>query len=320
MGTHIFDPFGAEASNGSPGVPGEVAVSQDSSDVVNATVRRWQLTETLRQLREHAGLTIEQAVQRLRTGPGTWSRSKLGRIETRVQGVRVREVELLLDLYNVADTSLRDWLLDLAATAQERGYWLAIRKDLPGDFHDFLSVEAALVALRQFETMVIPGLLQTADFTRALINGASPGLAADVVQRRVMARLARQQILTRANPLHFHVIIDEAILERPVGGTSAIMRNQLRRLIDDSTADHITIQVLSKAAGASPAMDGPFSVLTLPEPIPDFGYAEGAGGAVYIEDRSDVRACIVKWGILTERALSPADSLDLIKKAAKAYE
>ncbi len=294
-------------------------MSQDSGDVVSATVRRWQLTETLRQLRERAGLTIEQAVERLRTGPGAWSRSKLGRIETRVQGVRVREVEQLLDLYDVTDGSHRGWLLDLAATAQERGYWLAIRRDLPEDFHDFLSVEAALVALRQFETMLIPGLLQTADFARALINGAIPGLAADVVERRVMARLARQQILTRANPLHLHVIIDEAILERPVG-TSAIMRNQLRRLIDESAADHITVQVLPKAAGASPAMDGPFSVLTLPEPIPDFGYMEGPGGAVYIEDRELVRMCIVKWGILTERALSPADSVDLIKETAKTYQ
>lgn len=297
----------------------EVAVSQDSSDVVNATVRRWQLTETLRQLREAAGLTIEQSAERLRTGPGAWSRSKLGRIETRVQGVRVREIEQLLDLYDVPDASLRGWILDLAATAQERGYWLAIRRDLPEDFHGFLSVEAALVALRQFETMLIPGLLQTADFTRALINGASPGLSADVVERRVMARLARQQILTRADPLHLHVIIDEAVLERPVG-TSATMRNQLRRLVDDSAADHVTLQILPKAAGASPAMDGPFSVLSLPEPIPDFGYAEGGGGSsVYIEDRELVRTCIVKWGILTERALSPSASMNLIKEAAKTY-
>jgi len=293
-------------------------VSQDSSDVVNATVRRWQLTETLRQLREHAGLTIEQAVERLRRGPSAWSRSKLGRIETRVQGVRVREVEQLLDLYDVTEASLRGWLLDLAATAQERGYWLAIRRDLPEDFHGFLSVEAALVALRQCETMLIPGLLQTADFTRALIAGASPGLAADVVERRVMARLARQQILTRDNPLHLHVILDEAILERPIG-TSAIMHNQLRRLIDESAADHITVQVLPKEAGASPAMDGPFSVLSLPEPIPDLGYMEGPGGAVYIEDRELVRMCIVKWGVLAEQALSPADSVDVIKEAAKAY-
>ncbi|MGH3905495.1 MAG: helix-turn-helix domain-containing protein [Pseudonocardiaceae bacterium] len=294
-------------------------MSQDSGDVVNATVRRWQLTETLRQLREQAGMTIEQAAEQLRAQSGTWSRSKLGRIETREQGVKIREVEQLLDLYQVTDANLRTWLFDLAATAHERGYWRAIRRDLPGDFHDFLNVEAALVALRQLETMVVPGLLQTADYTRGLINGASPGLAAEVVERRVVARMARQQILTRAHPLEYHLILDEAILERPVG-TPLVMRNQLRRLIDEAATDHITLQVLSKRAGASPAMDGPFSVLTLPEPIPDFGYAEGPGGAVYIEDRELVRSCTLKWGILTGRALSETDSVGLIAEAAKGYE
>ncbi|KAA2252582.1 helix-turn-helix domain-containing protein [Solihabitans fulvus] len=293
-------------------------MNQDSGDVVSATVRRWQLTETLRQLRDQAGLTHEQAAERLRATAGKWSRSKLQRIETREQGVKVREVEQLLDLYAVVDVNMRTWLLDLAATAHERGYWLALRKDLPDDFHNFLSVEAALLALRQFETMVVPGLLQTSDYTRALINGANPSLAADVVERRVIARIARQQVLTKSNPLQFHVIVDEGILERPIG-TPIVMRNQLRRLLDEAETAHVTIQVLPKSAGASPAMNGPFSILTLPDPIPDFGYAEGPGGGVYIEDRSDVRTCILRFGILTERALSQQKSVDLIHTAAESY-
>ncbi|MFB9430013.1 Scr1 family TA system antitoxin-like transcriptional regulator [Streptoalloteichus tenebrarius] len=121
--------------------------------------------------------------------------------------------------------SLRAWLLDLASTTRERGYWRAIRKDLPEDFHEFVTIEAALVAYRQFETMLVPGLLQTADHTRALINGARPGLAPDVVERRVLARLARQRVLTRATPLQYHVILEEVILERPVGN-SLVMHNQ----------------------------------------------------------------------------------------------
>ncbi len=290
----------------------------NNGDVVNATVRRWQLTETLRQLRESAGLTIEQAAEALRAQGGPWSRSKLGRIETREQGVKLREVKQLLDLYQITDASMRTWLLELATTAQERGYWWAIRKDLPEDFHEFVSVEAALVALRQLETMVVPGLLQTADYTRAFIIGANPGLAADVVERRVLARMARQQVLTRANPLEYHVIIEEAILERPVG-TPPVMRNQLRRLIEEAATEHVTLQILPKRAGASPAMDGSFSILTLPEPIPDFGYTEGPGEAVYIEDRELVRTLLVRWGILTERALSPAESVDMITEAAKDY-
>ncbi|WP_342713726.1 helix-turn-helix transcriptional regulator [Lentzea fradiae] len=286
---------------------------------MNATVRRWQLTETLRQLREQSGLTIERTAELLRTGTGRWSRSKVSRIENREQGVKAHEVEQLLDLYQVEDEPLRSWLISLASSAHERGYWLSIRKDLPEDFHEFLSVEAALVAFRQLATMVIPGLLQTPDYTRALINGARPGLAFELVERRVLARMARQQVLRRPNPLRYHAIIEQAVLERPVGSPS-VMRGQLHRLLEASEAGHITLQVLAKSAGATPALDGPFSVLTLPDPIPDFCYTEGPGGSVYIEDRAAVRTCIEKWGILTERSLSPADSLDVIREAVKTYE
>lgn len=294
-------------------------MGQPNGQLINGTVRRWQLTETLRQLRERKNLSLEEAADLLRAKAGKWSRSKLSRIETREQGVRSHEVDQLLDLYDVSDDELRAWLLDLATTAHERGYWLAIRKDLPGDFHEFLNVEAALVAFRQLTTLVMPGLLQTPDYTRALVIGANPGLAFELVERRVLARVARQQVLTRPNPLQFHVIIEEAVMERPVG-TPSVMRTQLRRLIEAAEMDHVTVQVLPKSAGATPALNGSFSILTLPEPIPDFGYAEGPGGSVYIEDRTDVRTCIERWGILTGRALSPAQSVDSIHAAGKTYE
>lgn len=292
-------------------------MSQDSGDVVSATVRRWQLTESLRELREQAGMTIGQAAEQLQLRPGKWSRSKLQRIETREQGFKPRDVEQLLDLYD-ADPTVRASLLDLTASAHERGYWLAIRKDLPEDIHQLVDVEAALVAQRQFEAMVVPGLLQTPDFTRALIAGIHPELSGEIVERRVIARTTRQQVLTKPNPLRLHAIIEEAILERQVG-TPAVMRRQLRRLLDETAAEHITIQVLPKSAGASPAMNGSFSILSLPDPIPDFGYAEAPGRTVYIEDRDAVRDYTLRFGILTQRALSPERSAELIDEAARRY-
>ncbi|MBB4967853.1 hypothetical protein F4559_005212 [Saccharothrix violaceirubra] len=264
-------------------------------------------------------MTIEQVVERLRDGQGKWSRSKLGRIETREQGVKRHEVEELLDLYGVYDPTIRPWLLGLVSTVNERGYWLALRKDLPSDFHEFLGVEAALVRLREFETMVVPGLLQVPEYTRALIYGANPGLERDLAEGRVQARMARQQVLNRTVPLRLHVILDEAILERPVG-SAAVMRDQLQRLIDTGAENHVTVQILQKSAGASPALDGPFSLLTLPAPIPDFGYAEGQGGAVYIEDVDHVRECAQRWGILTGKALSAVDSLDVLREAVNTYD
>jgi len=175
------------------------------------------------------------------------------------------------------------------------------------------------VASRQFETLLVPGLLQTAEYARTLVTGIHPGLAEDEVERRVAARITRQQILTRTTPPHLHVILDAGVLERPVG-TPLVMRNQLRRLAEATDTSNITIQVLPKSVGASPALEGSFSILTLPDPIPDVGYFEGPGRAVYIEDRDDVRAYTLRFGILTEQSLSQADSVALITEVAKGYE
>jgi hypothetical protein len=110
------------------------------------------------------------------------------------------------------------------------------------------------------------------------------------------------------------VIIDEMVLTRPIG-TPAVMRGQLAKLVDAAESEHITVQVLPRMAGASPAAEGSFSIHTLPEPIPDFGYAESPGGSMYIEDRTHVRELVEKWGILTDSALSSAESLDALKEA-----
>jgi transcriptional regulator with XRE-family HTH domain len=291
-------------------------MTDENEWVVTATVRRWQLTETLRQLREQHEWTMDETVQRLEKIGGKWSSSKISRIENRQQGVKSFDVEHLLDAYEVTDANSREWVMGLSERADERGYWLAIRKDLPEDFQQLLNVEAALLAVRQLETIVVPGLLQTPDYTRAVVNGVNPGLDFEVAERRVLARMARQRVLNRPNPLQYHVILDESVLTRPIG-TPSVMRGQLARLVDAAESEHITIQVLPRSVGASPAVEGPFSILTLPEPIPDFGYAESPGGSMYIEDRTHVRALLEKWGNLTGQALSPAKSLDAIKKAGE---
>lgn len=293
-------------------------MSEDDEWVVTATVRRWQLTETLRQLREQHGWTMDETVERLNRIGGKWSTSKISRIETRQQGVKSFDVERMLDAYEVTDPNTREWVLGLSERAGERGYWLAIRKDLPDDFQQLLHVEATLLAVRQVEMIVVPGLLQTPDYTRALVTGVNPGLDYEVIERRVLARMARQRILYRPKPLRYHVILDETVLTRPLG-TPAVMRGQLAKLVDAAEAEHITVQVLPMATGASPAAEGSFSINTLPEPIPDFGYAECPGGSMYIEDRAHVRELVEKWGILTERALSPAKSLDALKSAGDTH-
>lgn len=289
------------------------------SGPAGSAVRRWQLTETLRQLREQAGLTSDQTVAKLRESGGKWSRPKLSRIENREQGVKPREVEQLLDVYEVTDQSLRDWLIELASAPRERGIAFDLRKHLPEELHRFLDWEAALVARRQFETLLVPGLLQTADYARALITGIEMSLTEDEVERRVVARLARQRILSRATPPRLHAIIDVGVLERPVGGPR-IMRDQLRRLEAAIETPNVTIQVLPKEVGASPALEGPFSILSLPDPVPDIGYAEGSPRPVYFEDRDSVRKYVLRFGTLTDQALSQKRSAKLIAEMAKSYD
>ena len=131
--------------------------------------------------------------------------------------------------------------------------------------------------------------------------------------------MARQQILAKDPPPQLHCILDETILQRLIGDR-IVMHDQMRKLLHATEKPNITIQVLPRDVGGSPGLMGPFSLLTLPHPIPDIGYTEGAAGTFYIEDRDRVRRWVLRFGILTQRALSREDSAGLIAEAMKSYE
>lgn len=286
----------------------------------SSVVRRWQLAALLKSLREQAGLTQEQVIERLRSAGGKWSHSKLSRVENREYAVKPREAEQLLDIYGVRDVDRRGEVLQLASTARGRGWWTSFATDLPGDVRPLLSIESELVAVRDFQNMLVHGLLQTADYTRALMNTVNPALfAPEDLERRVAARMVRQQLLNRTEPPQLHFILDQVILDRVVGRPS-VMRDQLRKLLDVTEQPNITIQILPHEAGGSPGLEGPFSILTLPDPIPDIGYTEGPAGSLYIEDREQVRTRTLRFGILTRMALSRTESADLIAATMKRYE
>ncbi|MFC9427441.1 helix-turn-helix domain-containing protein [Streptomyces sp. NPDC056987] len=285
----------------------------------SSVVRRWQLADTLKGLRDQAGLTQDQAVVKLREGAGRWSAAKLSRIETRVHRVKPREVEQLLAAYGVTDTELRFALMQLTATSSEQGWWVSFGDELPGAVKPLLSIEGGLVALHDFQPQLLHGLLQTPDYSRAVMNAVSPGaLGPDELERRVTARMIRQHVLERESPPRMHFIVDQTVLERVVG-TEEIMRAQLRKLLTLAERPHVTIQVLPRGAGGTPGLEGPFALLSLPDPIPDIGYTEGPAGMLYIEDRDHVRWWTLRFGILTELALSCAESTDVIAEAMNSY-
>lgn len=291
------------------------------SDDSSSFVRRWQVAAALKDFREKAGLTQGQAIAELRRMGGRWSESKLSRVENHEHGVRPREVEQLLDVYGVTDVTVRELIVELAAGARDRTWKSRFGVDLPDATWTLVSIEAGVVGMRQFETMLIPGLLQTTDYTRAVIDVSNPGSRPPMeVERRVAARMTRQHILRRPDPPAFHVILDEAILQRMVGRAS-VMRDQLRKLADVAAEPHMTVQILPLDCGGSPGLNGPFTLLTLPEPAPDVAYGEGGpAGMVFVEDRDRVRMCTLRFGMLAQLALSRAESIELIIRAARRYE
>lgn len=282
-------------------------------------VLRWQLAALARDLRERAGLTQEQAVERLRSGPGRWSRSKLSRLENREHTLKPREVEQIFSAYGITDAEAQESLAKLAQAASEKGWWSQFAGELPHDIKTLLSLEVGLVARRDFQSQLVPGLLQTADYTRGLINAINPDVYSPAeTERRIAARMVRQQIVEREDPPYLHFILDQVILERVIGRPS-VMRDQLNKLLDVAERDNITLQVLPHDVGGSPGLVGPFSILSLPEPTPDIGYTEGPAGSLYIEDRERVRMLTMRFGILVRAALPQAESLEKIAEAAERF-
>jgi transcriptional regulator with XRE-family HTH domain len=215
-------------------------------------VRRRQLARTLRELRVHAGLTIEAAAPLL-----DFSASKLSRIENAHQGVDVHIVRSMLDLFDVRGDQWGE-ILDLTREASTKGWWRAYGLDDKG----YVPLEAEASTVRDFTVTYVPGLLQTADYARALFEAALRRRSSQVMERDVTVRMIRQERLASADrPLELFAVIEEAALRRPVGGTP-LMRAQLTRLVEAAGLDTVTVQVLPAGIGAHAGIDGAFTVLS----------------------------------------------------------
>jgi hypothetical protein len=179
-------------------------------------------------------------------------------------------------------------------------------------------LEQAATAIRQFELALVPGLLQTSDYARALVAANGSATPIEEAENFIAARMIRQQILVRERPVELHVILGEAVLRCPVGGPR-VWRGQLERLLETRDQPNVSIQVVPFSAGAYPGLEGAFTLLTLPEFAADLGYVEGQMGAVYLESQDDVRRCTMRFGVLSSTALSSAASVDLIAATLAEY-
>src|ERR1017187_2934219 len=177
----------------------------------NPTLRGRRLAMELQRRREATGMSREEVARQLE-----WSTSTLFRIEPGRNRPQPGNVRTLLELYGVTGPE-RDGLIQLTRDARQPGWWHSFRDVLPNPYEVYIGLETGAISIRNFEPLLIPGLLQTADYARAMIRGGARELDRDEIERRVEVRLSRQQVLLKEDRLRLWAVIDEAVISRVVG-------------------------------------------------------------------------------------------------------
>lgn len=276
------------------------------------TVRRRRLGSTLRRLRNEAGLSLDEAA-----GLMGWKAPKMSKIENAVQSIRPAEVTSLLGHYGVTDPESLAGLENLARDAGRRGWWQTYGGVLPPTYADYIALEADAERLRQWETGLVPGLLQTAAYAREIITAASvPSITPTEVDARVEVRQARQAVLTRPDgPLELWAVIHEAALHARLARPN-VMRDQLRRLRELAELPSVTVQVMPLNGPPHPGVTSSFSLLEFPDPGEEVVLMENVLGYAYLdpEDRQVARAFISAFERIVAAALPVEDSLALISR------
>jgi transcriptional regulator with XRE-family HTH domain len=272
------------------------------------TIRRRRLGAELRKHRDAAGVTIDVVADRLGC-----SASKISRIETGHTSATPRDVQDMLDIYGVHGTESKE-LVEIAREARLKGWWHPYSAVLTGAY---VGLEAAAQSIRTYEQQVVPGLLQSEEYAVAMIRAARPDISSDEFARRVHVRMARQSLLIQDDPIDLWVVLDEAVVSRPVGG-DAVMRDQLKRLVEAADMPNVTIQILPFAAGAHAGMDGTFAILDFPEvEDPNVVFAENATGGLFLEKNDELTKYVRIFENLRSTALPPEASQAMIAKLAE---
>ena len=275
------------------------------------TVRRRRLALELRRLREAARLTCEEVADHLEC-----SASKISRVETGRVSVSPRDVRDMLELYGVPPAQ-RESLVQLARDSRQKGWWHAYSDTMQPQFVTYVGLESAAAEIRIYEVSLIPELLQTEDYARAVIRSGMMNSPREDVERQVALRMARQPAIARDGPPKIWALLDEAALRRQVGGTG-VMHLQLEHLLAQAALPNVAVQVIGFGGGAHPAMGRPFIILVFPERADtDVVYLADLTRALYLEDVADVDRYNVFFSHLQAAALSPDDSALLITSILK---
>ncbi|HEV2934102.1 MAG TPA: helix-turn-helix transcriptional regulator, partial [Streptosporangiaceae bacterium] len=252
------------------------------------TVRRRRLAAELRRLRERAGLTGDDVAKRVK-----WSASKISRIETSQTAPSVPDMRKLLTLYDIEGRYAEE-LLALAKEAAGKGWWETYSPTLPPEYAGLIGMEAEAKSALSWAAQIVPGLFQTEDYAREVTNGYLERIdpvPPSETRRRVEVRLARQQVLTRDNPLNLRAVLDQSVLYRRFGNRD-VMKSQMEKLLELSEErDNITLHILP-LDGRHPIGTGAFLLFQFGDvhhvTHEDVVYIETLTGGRYVEEEEEV--------------------------------
>ncbi len=293
------------------GVAGDgVTVTGGGSGDGGPTALRIMLGGQLRRMREQAGISRADAGWQIRASESKVSRMELGRV-----GFKERDVNDLLDLYGMSDADERFRLMELARAANNPGWWSRYGDVMPTWFTNYVGLEVAATLIRTYEVMFVPGLLQTEEYARAVVQLGKTYQPNEEVTQRVALRVTRQQILTRTTPARLWVVIDESVLHRPVGG-AGILRAQIEHLMTVAREPNITLQIMPFSSVGYPGAGGAFSILRFPDgDLPDIVYIEHAASALYLDKLEEVDEYAAIMEGLTIAAAPVSATEGLLKEA-----
>ena len=271
------------------------------------TALRIALGSKLRQLREASGITREAAGYAIRGSSAKISRLELGRVTS-----KERDVVDLLTLYGVSDEEERKAFVALARQANSPGWWREYGDVLPNWFETYLGLEQSASVIRTYEPQLVPGLLQTEDYARAIMLLRHLHVSYGEIERRVALRMARQAFLSRPGAPDLWVALDEAALRRTLGDRK-IQRAQLLHLVELAQLPNITLQVLPFEAGGHAATGGSFTILRFSEPgLPDIVYLEHLTNALYLDKQRDTVDYLAIMDNLCIQAASPTETMSFL--------
>lgn len=275
------------------------------------TVRRRSLAIRLKRLREAAGMSQSDAAKAVE-----FTASKM----TWIEGNRGRrpdpnDVRLLCSAYGV-DETVSDYLVQLARDGRKKGWWDPYSEAIPQAYENYVGLEAGAASVLNFEIGMIPGLLQTEAYARAMSKAGPPETPASAIDARVEVRMKRQEALRQDPPLRLVAVVDEATLHREVGGKD-VWRAQLHHLRDIAEEfPRITIQAIPFTVGAHASMTNGFAILQFPDDDPDVVYVENGSGGLWLEDPREITEHHEAFQHLLGSAASPRDTIAMIARIA----